>query len=275
MKIAMWLVLLTSLDGCSGSDNGTSCKRSSDAFVGLVDLSRSSYPLSSEGPTVGSGGLAVFVPSADAGSLPQLPDCTGVAKTGQCCYIAPPQDAGDGSSSSPVLSAWFVNVTNETVPGSGSYSEISLTDGGATWGSLIYVDWSGGDELLIQSDGMSAVGAFSGQIKSPLDFEDLSPSVFWDGGTVPIDKDLALSWKPGGASSITIEVLDQTTLGQILCTVSDNGAFTIPRSLLASFQAGDNGGLIIIRSAGSCAHSDNASISLQVHALTLVAAQFQ
>jgi hypothetical protein len=275
MKIPLRFMLLLSLGGCHGSDDGTSCKRSSDVYVGLVDLSRSSYPTDRNGSGPGSAGYAVFVPSADAGSLPQLPDCSGVAKTGQCCYIAPPPDAGNGSSSSVFLSDWFVNVTNVTEPGSGSYSEISLTDGGVTWASLTYVDWSGGDELRVQGTAMGAVGAFSGQIKSPLDFENLSPSVFWDGGTVSIGQDLALRWMPGGASSITIEVLDQVTNGEILCTVADNGAFTIPGSLLANFQSGDNGGLILIRSAATCAYSDNASISLQAHALTLVGATFQ
>jgi len=285
MKIPLRFALLLSLGGCSSSDDGTSCKRSSDTYVGLVDISRSSYPLSSPGPSVGSGGVAVFVPSKDADALPQIPSCGGAAKTGQCCYIAPPPDAGDDSSSGPDLSAWNVTVTDENDPDAGSYSEVDIfADGGSPFpgggaeplGSLRIYEWSGGDLLRVESNGMDAVGAFSGQIKSPLELEGLSPRVFWDGGSVPIGADFALSWTPGGASSITIEVLDQTTLGEILCTVADNGAFTIPKSLLANFQSGDQGGFILIRSAGSCAYSDNASISLQAQTLTLVGgAQFQ
>jgi len=115
----------------------------------------------------------------------------------------------------------------------------ALGTGMGVWGSLTYVGWTGGDELRVESDGMRAVGMFSGQVKTPLDFEDLSPSVFWDGGAAPIGNDFTMSWTPGGASSITIDALDEVTLGE------------------------------------SCAQSDNASISLEVQTQTLVGVQFQ
>jgi hypothetical protein len=289
MKNSKRLLIPLLLGGCAGSNGGGTCKLDGAAYVGLVALSRNDYPrqygIPGEGDGPSFGGAAVFVPSDDAGALPQLLGCGSATKVGDCCYLGPPPDAGDDSSDSLVdLSAWTVTVADQSDPDAGSYfleetflpdSGFSPMGGGVVLGSLSDVPWIGGDELLVQGDGVGTVGTFSGRIRTPLDFKGLSPNVFSDAGAIPLSKDLTLGWTPGGASSITIQVLDETTSGNLLCTVPDNGSFTIPSAAFSNFQAGDEGGLIISRAAESCAYSQNASISLLVETRTLVPTPFQ
>ncbi len=283
----MRLAALLALGGCNSSNGGTTCNLGSATWVGYVDMSTIYYPLTSRDPTAPSmGGLAVFYPRADAGGYGSYAslglDCGSAAGSGPCCYIPPPPDAGGDSSSSFFgLSDWTVTVTDENPDAGQSSGSIFLTDGGAGGGegniiaSLTWSDWSGGDRLLIQGSGSGAVDRFSGQITAPLDFTGLNPGLFADAGTIPLGQDLALTWTPGGASSISIEALDQTTAGQVICSVPDDGSFKIPSSLLSHFQSGDQGGLLVRRPAESCAYSDNASISLLVTTETIVPVTFQ
>ena len=179
------------------------------------------------------------------------------------------------------MSDWNVTVTNQSDPdaggevaqGIGCQPSFPLVCDG---GSLTTEIWSGDDQLLIQGNGVGTVGTFSGQVTAPLDVDGLNPDLFSpDGGTVPLGHDLTLTWTPGGAASVTINAEDGQTLGMIICTVPDNGSFTIPSAALSNFQSGDQGGLAVFRSVESCAHSDDASISILLQTETWGRVVFQ
>ncbi len=289
MRSSVRLAVLVALGGCQPPAG--SCNLGTAAYIGYIDLSRTDLP--GAGPTVPAtelGGTALFVSTADAG-IDGLywavgSPCDGTAGSGPCCYIAPPPDAGDDSSSSSQsdLSAWNVSVVDESDPDAGVYAgDYLAADGGLTFdggtgnyaGSLTWPDWSAGDELRVYGSGSGTVDPFGGQVMAPDDFAGLNPNLFADAGTVPLGQDLALTWIPAGASSVTIGALDEMTSGVVVCTVPDNGAFEVPGSLLSRFQSGDQGALVVSRSAQTCAYSDNASIALVAQTQTLVRVQFR
>jgi hypothetical protein len=287
LKSSLWLTILLTLGGCHSAEDGTNCKRGSDVYLGDIALTRNIYPESAglPAPSVSEGGAAVYVLATDAGGVfPSSSASCGTASD-PCCYVGPPPDAGDTSSGSLGidLSDWNVTVTDESTPDAGSYGEIDLyADGGS--GSpdappiafLRILVWSGGDELLVQGEGAGTVGTFSNQLTAPPDFAGLNPGLLSvDGGAIPLGEDLKLTWTSGGASSVTIKLVDEATLGQVICTAPDTGSFTISRSLFSHFQSGDPGGFVVLRSAQSCAHSDNASIAILAQTQTIVRVTFQ
>ena len=281
MKRALQLAIALSLGGCKLGDNGAGCPLDGADYVGLIALSRINFPGARVvgQPETSFDAEAVYFRANDAGALQQLfVDCD----PGGCCYIPAPADAGTGSLN-PTLSAWNVSVTDETEPDAGTGFGDYLTDGGVEaiqtgvglWGSLTYGPWQGGDELRVQGRGSGTVDAFSQGISTPLDFRGLNPGLFADAGVIPLGANLALTWTPGGTSSVLIGVFDETTLGQVVCPVSDNGSFEIPSSVLSNFQPGDRGALAIGRSAQDCASSGNASISVIAQTETVVEVVFR
>ncbi len=288
LTATLWLLACSTPRAIDVSDAGTApdAGTNSDAgpaYTGYVDFAKSQQVFTRPfSPAVSYGLVAQFFPSATPYRLPTAASavamrglaalCGSAQIVGQCCSVPDSVINPFGVDTQGELAWGSITCTHDTDGGDGSVGVSNR------FGSVTAIPWSSGDQLEVQGSG-GVVGTFAGQLRAPVDVAGVDPVLFpADGGTptVPRSADLAVTWTAGsGALPVVIIAGDSATSTAIVCRAGDTGSFRIPSALLGRFQAGDSGGVGIIRYAETSLENASTRVSVIVETSTGGAVVYQ